>query len=402
MSTPTPLSNKRPYRLSNIDMLRGLAIVLMAIDHTRDMVMLGEVLDPMTMPNPSPELYLTRWITHFCAPIFVLLAGTSAGLMATRKPKNELAVFLGTRGLWLIFVEVCVISTIWTVSPFSGLEPLGGSTLVVFQVIWAIGASMIALAGFQYLGVRTCFILGSVILLGHNLVDPFWPIGDMFGGTDPMWYGLHSQASFKVGHIFLIVGYPIIPWIGVMLFGFGTASVFQKEAAQRDRILLMAGLAMIAVFFVLRAVGLYGDPNPWQSQPEGSLATALDFMNVTKYPPSLLFMLITCGPMIIICSLADRMSGWFKDTLVMFGRVPFAFYIAHWALLRVMSLILAKIQGVELSSMLTFFHFFPADYGLSLPGVFGVWVLVLVILYPFCRWVAEMKARRRDWWLSYL
>ena len=392
----------RSYRLTSIDMLRGLVIVIMAIDHVRDFFMVSNMQDPMAQPDVPIGLYLTRWITHFCAPVFVFLAGTSAGLMAARKSRHELAAFLAKRGLWLVFVEVAIISTAYTFSPFQGVPELGGLTLLVLQVIWAIGASMMVLAVAQYLGARACAVIGVVIILGHNALDPFWPQGDLLAGNDPLWYGLKSQSSTVVGPFLLAFGYPLVPWIGVMLLGYGTAGVFERDSAERDSILIRAGLAMIVAFILLRASGLYGDPNPWQFQEAGLLATALDFMNVTKYPPSLLFLLITLGPMALLCASADQMSGWLKDTLVMFGRVPFAFYIAHWYLIRLGSMALATYQGFEPEQMITFFFFFPRDYGLSLPWVYLIWLLVLVILYPFCKWFAGVKTRRKDWWLSYL
>jgi uncharacterized membrane protein len=194
----------------------------------------------------------------------------------------------------------------------------------------------------------------------------------------------------------------LLPWIGVMLLGYGTASIFEQEAIARDRVLVKAGLIMTCAFFVIRATGLYGDPNPWQVQDTGALATVFDFMNLSKYPPSLLFLLATLGPMAIVCAYADRMRGWLKDALVMFGRVPFAFYVLHWYLLRLISFVLAKYQGFEPSEMMTFFFFFPQGYGVSLGWVYGLWLLLLVILYPFCKWMAEVKTRRKDWWLSYL
>ena len=401
--TATGISHDaRSYRLTSIDMLRGLVIVIMAIDHSRDLFLFNMVQDPMAQPDVPASLYLTRWVTHLCAPVFVFLAGTSAGLMAGRKSRNELAAFLVKRGLWLVFVEVAIISTAWTLSPVDGVPELGGQILLVLQVIWAIGASMIVLAGAQYLGVKACVAIGLIILLGHNALDSIWPAGSLLAGNDPLWYGLETQSSTNVGPFLLAFGYPLIPWAGVMLLGYGTAGIFKREPQQRDALLVKAGLAMIIGFFALRAIGLYGDPNPWQVQEAGLLATIFDFMNVTKYPPSLLFLLITLGPMALLCASADRMHGWLKDTLVMFGRVPFAFYIAHWYLLRLGSMVLAHFQGFEPEQMMTFFFFFPGDYGVSLFWVYVVWLLVLAILYPFCKWFAGIKARRKDWWLSYL
>ncbi len=402
MIDSTVSRDARSYRLTSIDMLRGLVIVIMAIDHVRDFFMVSGVQDPMAQPDIPAGLYLTRWVTHFCAPVFVFLAGTSAGLMADRKSPHELAAFLTKRGLWLVFVEVAIISTAYTFSPFAGVSELGGQTLLVFQVIWAIGASMIVLACFQYLGGRACLVIGAIIVLGHNALDPIWPQGGVLAGNDPIWFGLKSQSSTNVGPFLLAFGYPLVPWVGVMLLGYGSVGIFKCEPRERDSFLIKAGVVMIITFLLLRASVLYGDPNPWQIQEAGILTTVFDFMNVTKYPPSLLFLLITLGPMALLCAFADRMGGWLKDTLVMFGRVPFAFYIAHWYLIRLCSMALATYQGFESEQMMTFFFFFPSDYGVSLPWIYVIWLLVLAILYPFCKWFAGVKTRRKDWWLSYL
>ena len=182
MTVSSVSQDARSYRLTNIDMLRGLVIVIMAIDHVRDLFMISGVQDPMAQPDISAGLYLTRWVTHFCAPVFVFLAGTSAGLMAARKSPHELGAFLAKRGVWLVFVEMAIISTAFTFSPLAGLPELGGQTLLVLQVIWAIGASMIVLAGAQYLGARACAVIGAIILLGHNALEPVWPQGSLMGG----------------------------------------------------------------------------------------------------------------------------------------------------------------------------------------------------------------------------
>ena len=391
----------RAYRLTSIDVLRGMAVVVMALGHVRDFVLGGAVQDPMADPNVSPALFLTRWITLFCAPVFVLLAGTSAGLMASRRTPTTLGRFLLTRGLWLIFVEWFVISTAWTFAP-SGIAPLGGHVLVVMQVIWAIAASMVLLAGAQFLGRATCLGMGIAILVGHNLLDPVWPVFGMLDLGPPLWVALHSQMATTVGPFMLIFVYPLLPWIGLMLVGYGMAGVFEMPSHRREPLLLRAGVALSAGFIVLRAIDIYGDPNPWQLRPTGAVATAIDFFNTTKYPPSLVFLLMTLGPAAILCSFADRMTGKIKDAFVMFGRAPFAFYVVHFYLIHALAVGLGAAQGFEARQFFTFFAFYPPGYGLPLAGVYGVWVLVIGLLYPFSHWVAGVKARRRDWWLSYL
>jgi uncharacterized membrane protein len=394
-------SNQRSYRLGAIDALRGLVIVIMAIDHVRDFLLVGAQQDPMADPNVAVSLFATRWITHFCAPVFVLLAGVSAGLMMARRSPADLARLLFTRGLWLVAVEWFVISTMATFSP-GGIAEVGGQILVPMQVIWAIGVSMIVLSGAQLLGRRACLALGLVIAAGHNLLDPMWPRTQLLDQTWPAWVALHAQMALNIGPFLFVFIYPVLPWVGVMLLGCGVSGVFERPAQQRNATLLKWGIALTVGFIVLRAIDVYGDPNPWQSQARGVVATVMDFVNTTKYPPSLDFLLMTLGPSAVVCALADRVDHPLKEVLVTFGRVPFAFYVAHVALIHTLSVLLGMAQGFSLDQMLTIFLFYPAGYGVSLVGVYVTWALVIAILYPFCRWMVSVKARRRDWWLSYL
>ena len=392
----------RAYRLSSIDMLRGLAIVMMAIDHARDFFMSAGELEPAANPDIGAALFVTRWITHFCAPTFVFLAGTSAGLMVARRNPSDLGRFLLSRGAWLIVVEALVISTAWTFSPL-GMAELGGLVRMPMQVIFAIGASMIVLAGAQSFGRPICAGLGAAVVLGHNLLDPVWPqtalLDTSTGG--PLWAALHSQTSYLAGPILIRFTYPLLPWIGVMLLGFGTAGIFELPPERRKRLLITTGVAAAAAFVVIRASGVYGDPNPWQWDASAT-RTLIDFFNTTKYPPSLLFLLMTLGPAAILCALAERVPALISAPLVTFGRAPFAFYVAHLYLLHAGSIVLGMAQGFEAGQFLTVFQFFPKGYGFGLPGVYLVWVLAVLALYPLCRWVTAVKERRRDWWLSYL
>jgi uncharacterized membrane protein len=394
-------TDARGYRLTSIDMIRGLVIVIMAIDHTRDFFSTAMSIDPMNDPNVGLPLALTRWITHFCAPVFVLLSGTSAGLMVARKSPAELGKFLATRGLWLIFVEIFIISTAGTYAP-GGIAQLGGKTLAFMQVVSAIGASMVLLAALQFLGRKACLALGAAIVLGHNALDGHWPASQSILDTSPpLWAALHVSMSKVAGPFHFLFLYPLLPWLGVMLLGFGASVLFEREPPARNRALLWWGSGITAAFIVLRFIDGYGEPNHWQSQARGA-ATLIDFLNNTKYPPSLLFLTMTLGPAAIFCAFADRMHGFFKDMFVMFGRVPFAFYVAHFYLLHALSLLLGVVQGIPVADLLTFPPFYPKNYGVSLPLVYAVWALVIVILYPFCRWVAAVKARDRAWWLSYV
>ena len=387
--------------MSSLDMLRGLVIVVMALDHVRDFVMTAAVQDPTADPTTGPLLFATRWITHFCAPTFVFLAGTSAGLMASRKRPAELASFLLTRGLWLIVLEVLVISTAWSFAP-TGVDGFGGRTYVALQVIWAIGASMVILAGAQFLGRRACLAIGAAILLGHNLLDAVWPAAMTSGSTAPLWAALHSRQFYDVGPFAIFFSYPLLPWIGVMLLGYGAAGLFELPAKQRDERLLRIGMSLVIAFILIRALNVYGDPHPWEFDPSSTAASVMSFLGTTKYPPSLLYILMTLGPAAIVCAFAERLRGPIRDALVTLGRAPLAFYIAHLYLIHALAIVLGIAQGFAAEQFLTHYRFFPKGFGVGLLGVYLIWIAVVVVLYPFCRWVAAVKARRQDWWLSYV
>ena len=399
-ATAAPASDRRAYRMSSLDILRGLVIVVMALDHVRDFVMTAAVQDPTADPATSPLLFATRWITHFCAPTFVFLAGTSAGLMASRKTPAELASFLLTRGLWLIVLEVLVISITWSFAP-TGIAELGGQTYVALQVIWAIGASMVVLAGAQFLGRRACLAIGAAILLGHNLLDAVWPAASTTGSTAPVWAALHARQLYEVGPFAIFFSYPLLPWIGVMLLGYGAAGLFELPAKLRDERLLRIGLGLVIAFILIRALNVYGDPHPWDFDPSNTAASVMSFLATTKYPPSLLYILMTLGPAAIACAFVERLHGPIRNALVTFGRAPLAFYIAHLYLIHAAAS-LGIAQGFAAQQFLTHYRFFPKGFGVGLLGVYLIWIAVVVILYPLCRWVAAVKARRRDWWLSYV
>ena len=393
-------ADARAYRLVSLDVLRGLVLVIMALDHVRDFMMVAAAQDPMSDPNIGVVLFLTRWITHFCAPVFVFLAGASAGLMTRRRPPAALCRFLLARGAWLIVVEWFVMSTAFTFSP-GGLPQLGGRILIGLQVIWAIGASLIVLAGVQFLGKRAALLIGAAILLGHNLLDPVWPVTNLFDSTAPLWAGLHSQIGHVFGPYYVASIYPLLPWTGVMLLGYGASPLFDGAADARRRRLLTWGLILTISFVALRLSGAYGDPNPWTTHPRVT-ATIIDILNTTKYPASLLFLLMTLGPAALFCAVADRLPAAVARPLVTFGRVPFAFYVAHFYAVHAMAVALGAAQGFDPRQFFTFVFYFPKGYGVSLPAVYLAWALLVTALYPLCRWVAHVKARRHDWWLSYV
>lgn len=394
-------SDQRAYRMTSIDIVRGLVIVIMALDHIRDFTMIASVQDPTMDPTVSPLLFITRWITHFCAPTFVLLAGVSAGLMARRKSPAELAGFLVLRGLWLILIEVLVISTAFSFAPL-GIADLGGRTLVGLQVIWVIGASMVVLGGMQYLGAKACLAVGVAIVCGHNLLDAIWPVASMTGTTGPWWVVLHARQAYQLGPFWIFFSYPLLPWIGIMLVGYAAAALFQAPAELRDRRLIRIGIALVCGFVLLRALNVYGDPHAWNVDSHNLQASIMSFLATTKYPPSLLYTLMTLGPAAIVCGFADRLPGAIRNVLLVYGRAPLAFYIAHFYLIHTLSVLLGVTEGFQADQMLTHYRFFPRGYGVSLGGVYLIWAAVVALLYPLCRYVTAVKARRKDWWLSFL
>ena len=399
--TAAPTADRRAYRMSSLHILRGLVIVVMALDHVRDFVMTAAVQDPTADPTTGPLLFATRWITHFCAPTFVFLAGTSAGLMASRKSPAELASFLVTRGLWLIVLEVLVISSAWTFAP-TGVGGWGGHIYWGLQVIWVIGVSMLILAGVQFLGRRTCLMIGAVILLGHNLLDAVWPAASTTGNTAGVWAALHSRQLYEAGLFRIFFSYPLLPWVGVMLLGYGAAGLFELPETQRRERLVWIGIGLIIAFLVIRTINVYGDPSPWNSEASSTAASVMSFLGVTKYPPSLLYVLMTLGPAAIVCAFVDRLYPPLRDALMTLGRAPLAFYVAHLYLIHAVAMLVGVAQGFSAEQFLTHYRFFPQGFGVGLLGVYLIWIAVVIVLYPLCRWVAGVKARRKDWWLSYV
>jgi uncharacterized membrane protein len=321
--------------------------------------------------------------------------------MARRRSSGELARFLVLRGVWLILIEVLVISTAVSFAPL-GIAELGGRTYVGLQVIWAIGASMVLLGGMQYLGARACLAVGLAIVFGHNLLDAVWPPASTTGITGPLWAVLHARQVYEVGPLWVYFSYPLLPWTGIMLVGFGSASLFQTQAKLRDSRLIRIGSALVIGFVLLRALDLYGDPHGWHFDPDNLSASVMSFLATTKYPPSLLYTLMTLGPAAIVCGFADRLPGMIRNVLLTFGRAPLAFYIAHFYLIHVLSILLGLSEGFKAEQFLTPYRFFPKGYGVGLGGIYLFWMVVVVMVYPLCRYVASVKARRTDWWLSFL
>jgi uncharacterized membrane protein len=375
-------------------------MIIMALDHVRDYFHKGAFLyDPTDLTQTNVILFFTRWITHYCAPIFIFLAGISAYLYGARKSKRELSFFLFTRGIWLVLVELFVLSLFRTFNPTYPYFNL--------QVIWAIGISMITLSLLIYMNRRSILLTGILLIAAHNLLDNVHVTGN--GMLSFLWAVLHEQRHFTLGNFTINVHYPLLPWIGIMALGYSFGSFYSPsyDAEKRRKLFLYLGSGAIALFIILRLGNFYGDPNEWSAQ-KNTVSSFLSFLNVTKYPPSLLYILITLGPALIFLALTEKpLNAWTAKTTVL-GRVPMFYYLAHILLIHILAVIAAVITGYKLSDMILSTSVQTAPqlkgYGFDLPIVYGVWIVLVLILYPFCKWFDHYKRTYQSdkWWLSYL
>jgi uncharacterized membrane protein len=398
----TPVSSSRSTedspkiksgRLPSIDIVRGLVIVIMALDHVRDITSAPQGYALSFVGAPWP-LFFTRWISHFCAPTFVFLAGVSAFLYGTRgRSKSELSRFLLSRGLWLVFVEIFLVTSAWNLNLY------GENHLVWLQVIWVLGLSMMILGLLVWLPVPAIAIMAVVLIAGHNLLDDIQPASDQ---ASTLWRILHMQGALPaITAVNTYVLYPLIPWPGVMALGFVIGPIFLAESRWRVRRLIAAGATLTLAFLVFRLLQLYGEPRPWMVRDTIS-ATLVDFFDVTKYPPSLQYLMMTLGPVLILLGLLEHAKGRMAGVFLVFGRVPFFFYVIHLYVIHLCAVAIAVALGFSASSVMVIFYYYPKNFGIGLPAVYALWVMVVAALYPLCRKFAELKARRRDWWLSYL
>lgn len=374
-------------RVQSVDLLRGLVMIIMALDHVRDYFSQSH-FDPTDLTQTTVALFATRWITHYCAPIFILLAGMSAWMAGRRRTRAELSRLLLTRGLWLILLEVTVVAFGWYFNfRFEHGAPL--------QVIWAIGVSMIVLAGLVWLPREAIAPIAIALIAGHNLLDP---LDAQFAGQ-PLWSLLHAPHEFADLH--LLVRYPVLPWIGVMAAGYTLGPVLERPQSQRNHTLVSLGLGAIAAFVVLRIAGVYGDPSPWARFDDPG-TTLLSFFRVTKYPPSLEYLLMTLGPGFIALVLLERLKGTLGRWLETFGKAPFFYYIVHLYLIHGLAVLAGMATGFGAAAIAHRSGDLPSAYGFSLPVVYLVWLGVVIALYRPTRWFGEMKAKRKEWWWAYL
>ena len=381
-------------RFDSVDILRGIIMVLMALDHVRD-YFTNVRFDPLDLEQTNIALFFTRWITHFCAPVFVFLAGTSAYLSLNRgKSKSDLSKFLLTRGLWLIIVEVTLVRFGWLFN--------FDYSLIIFQVIWAIGWSMVTLSLLIKFSIKTITAFGIIIILTHNLLDGITPA--QLGSFGWLWSILHYANSVEYAEgYYIFVAYPLIPWVGVMAAGYGFGSLFNIDEQKRNKIFIRLGLGITIGFFLLRLINIYGDPSPWSSQRSFAFVF-LDFLNTTKYPPSLLFLMMTLGPAIAFLPLLTKVTGLAGPFFKTFGRVPMFFYLIHIPVIHLLALLTAVATGIDASFMINndIFWLWPNTWGYGLLTVYLVWLAVVLGLYPVCTRYAEVKKNKKSKWLSYL
>ena len=367
-------------RIESIDLMRGIVMVVMALDHARDFLT-SLSYDPTDLSKASTALFLTRFVTHYCAATFVFLAGTSAFLSISRgKTKNQAARFLLSRGLWLVILELTIIRFGWLMNL--------NYSFIFLQVIWAIGVSMLVLAVLIYLPRPVIALFGLLLIFGHDLFDKV-SAASFSPATKLIWEFLHVQGLYSIGKLQVFVLYPLVPWIGIMAVGYCFGALYKMEALKRRKLLVIFGSSAIVLFILIRAYNFYGDPSKWTDQ-HSWYRDILSFIDVSKYPPSLDYVLITLGPVMLLLAAFENAHNKVTDIFLVYGRVPLFYYTLHLYLLRllcIMAFIIANKQK---------------GYSFGLPVVYGIWLLVVFILYFPCRWFMKYKQTHKQWWLSYL
>ena len=382
-------------RILSVDFLRGVVIVIMGLDHVRMYFGYGTwYSSPTDLATTTPLLFLTRWITHFCAPVFIFLAGLSAFLYGTKKTDvKQTAWYLFTRGLWLILVEVAIVSFGWTFDT--------GYSFLILQVVWAIGIGMVVLAGLVFLPTPLILAVGMLLVFGHNLLDPITAQGERL--QDIAWYILHQPRLLLLDERAISIFYPVLPWTGIMALGFVAGNLYKSESAASRRTgwLLGIGIGATILFILLRWFNSYGEPTAWQVQ-DPTAFTWISFLNTTKYPPSLQFLLMTMGPALIFLAVSEHINIQATSPFVIFGRVPFFFYILHIYLIHLLAMLALAYAGWDWREyILTAGQFLSgrlSSFGFGLGVVYFIWALVLILLFPLCRWYQKVKESHPSWW----
>jgi uncharacterized membrane protein len=400
LAMASPLTGVKSKRIVSIDLLRGIVMILMVLDHVRDYFHAYSFqFDAVDLDHTSIPIFFTRWITHFCAPIFMFLSGISAYLYGAKRSRRELSFFLFTRGLWLALAELFIVTFGWTFNPFY--------QIFILQVIWAFGICMMVLSVLIYLDKRLLLVIGILLMAAHNLLDGIHVAGSGAGAVG--WAFLHDQRFFSYPHLSFLMGYPIIPWIGIIVTGYCLGELYSpdQDAAKRRKTLLFLGLGAILLFVLLRFSNIYGDPYRWSVQRD-SITTFLSFLRATKYPPSILYILMTLGPALVFLSLAEGRLNALTEKISVFGRVPMFYYLVHIFLIHLLAMAAAAASGYKWSDMVvtTWVTASPAlkGYGFNLLTVYGIWLGTVILLYPLCKRYDRYKRAHQGqyWWLSYI
>lgn len=380
-------------RVEAIDVLRGIVMILMALDHTRDYLGITSV-NPTDLLHTTVPVFFTRWVTHFCAPVFFLLTGTSAYLSLRTRSRRQLSQYLFTRGLWLILLELTLFRCL-------ALQFNFDYHVTLLNVLWALGWAMIVLSLLVHLPLTTIATFGVLLIVGHNMLDPI-------RASNPLWSILHApNFAVNTAQHSVFVGYPLIPWIGVTATGFSLGAIYHWTQQRRKAFLFWLGLGLSGAFVILRATNLYGDPIPWTTQ-ESPVFTALSFLNTCKYPPSLLFLLMTLGPALIFLGAVDGRTPTLLRPALSFGKVPMFYFLVHFVLIHLIAVVVCFLRYgdahwmFESPSMSQFPVTFPPGWGFPLPVVYLLWIGVVFSLYPLCCWFTAVKQRRSGPLLSYL
>jgi uncharacterized membrane protein len=400
LQTGSFVSPTKAKRIESIDLLRGIVMIIMALDHVRDYFHYDAfVYSPTDLEHTTVFLFFTRFITHYCAPVFVFLAGISAHLYGLNKSRKALSAFLFSRGIFLVFAELFILSLFRTFDPLYHFFNL--------QVIWAIGISMVVLSALIYLNRQIILLIGILLIGGHNLLDNVH-FRDA-GAFSFIWSVLHETGQFNLGRFTFQVRYPLMPWTGIMAIGYYAGHLFSPgyNAARRKEILLLLGMAAIVLFIILRLTNIYGDPADWSMQRNNAFSL-LSLLNVTKYPPSLLYTLITLGPALIFLALFENMNHAWTRRITVFGRTPMFYYLAHILLIHLFAVAAAVISGYKWEDMIltTMVNSSPQlkGYGFNLLTVYIVWTGLVLLLYPCCKWFDRYKRAHHSTqrWLSYV
>jgi len=392
MATLAEAVTTKRARIESVDLLRGVVMIIMALDHTRDYF--GVPGSPTNLATASVALFFTRWITNICAPVFFLLTGTGARLSLGKRSKPDLSRFLFTRGLWLIFLDVVLFRCLILQFNFD-------YHVTIITVLWALGWSMIVLSALIWLPPSIITAFGVIMIATHNLFDSVQ-------SSNPLWTILHSpNFLLRTPNHTVLLAYPLIPWIGVTAAGYGLGAIYSWNEGRRRTFLLRLGTILTLGFVILRAINIYGDPFHWTHQ-RTAVYTVLSLLNAVKYPPSLLFLLMTLGPAILFLWLVDNHTPSVLRPALIYGKVPMFYYLLHFFTIHVLAVIVCYARYGEIHSMFqspdlaNFPITQPPGWGLNLPWVYLIWIAVVIAVYPLCRWYAALRQRSNNPWLSYL